>query len=226
MAHTPGKQLTDIARECGFSDSSSFSRAFRQQYGCSPRKFDLDAWRSERQAEMRDAHPSHRLDRLPPGANPDGFEVVLRDVPARVFATLRVADPFKPGRVTDAAHQLMGWADARGLGQGEWCGWMWEDPDLVPLEQCRYDVGVVVPEQTHVDEGISLQRFPALRVACLTVRGDIGLEQRALDWLYGTWLPNSRNDPAPFPCFEVWHGRPYAHGTEHFELDLHLPVLA
>lgn len=50
------------------------------------------------------------------------------------------------------------------------------------------------------------------------------LEMRALDWLFGTWLPASGFVPTEQPCFEAWNGRPFAHGTERFALRLQLPV--
>ncbi len=31
------------------------------------------------------------------------------------------------------------------LADGQWLGYQWEDPEIVPLEKCRYDVGVEVP---------------------------------------------------------------------------------
>ncbi len=43
-------------------------------------------------------------------------------------------------------------------------------------------------------------------------------------WLYGTWLPRSGYVPDDQPGFEAWIGRPFAHGTEHFELYAQLPV--
>ena len=56
------------------------------------------------------------------------------------------------------------------------------------------------------------------------MKGTIELELRALDWLFGTWLPNSAYVPADQPCFESWIGRPFAHGFSHFELHAQIPV--
>jgi AraC family transcriptional regulator len=61
-------------------------------------------------------------------------------------------------------------------------------------------------------------------VAQVEVRGGIDLELRALQWLYGTWLPRSGYVPDDQPGFEAWIGRPFAHGTEHFELYAQLPI--
>jgi AraC family transcriptional regulator len=100
---------------------------------------------------------------------------------------------------------------------------MWDDPEIVALQHCRYDVGVVVPEVTSEGE-IGRIEFPGMQVVEVEVRGGIDLEMRALDWLFGTWLPASGFVPTDQPCFEAWLGRPFAHGTERFELLLHLPV--
>jgi AraC-like DNA-binding protein len=48
--------------------------------------------------------------------------------------------------------------------------------------------------------------------------------ERALDWLYRTWLPESGYVPADQPAFEAWIGRPFAHGMQHFELHVQVPV--
>lgn len=63
-----------------------------------------------------------------------------------------------------------------------------------------------------------------MTVAEVDVRGGIDLELRALEWLYGSWLPSSGFAPDDQPCFGAWIGRPYAHGMERFELRVQLPV--
>ncbi len=48
---------------------------------------------------------------------------------------------------------------------------------------------------------------------------------RALEWFYGTWLPTSGMAPDHQPGFEAWNGLTFAHGHEHFEIRLWLPVI-
>lgn len=228
MTHgRPGRSLTEIALDCGFSSSSDFSRCFKARFGVPPSEFDLDAWREERRSELVglvDEHaPGPRLERLPPGENPDGFDAVVRIAPARELAYIRVLDPFRGG-VTEAAGRLVEWAEARGLADRPWYGYMWEDPDVVPLADCRYDAAVEVPPDTPASGEVGRAAFPAMRIAEVHVAGPIDLEQRALDWLYGTWLPRSGHEPLDAPCFEAWRGRPFAHGVAHFELSVQLPL--
>lgn len=227
MSHAQRKSLTAIALECGFSSSSDFSRSFKNHFGVAPSAFDLEAYRDMRRSDfeavLADQENGPRLPRLPKGENPDRFEVTLRDLPARTVAYIRVRNPYQGTGVVDACKRLMDWADARGIGDNPWLGYMWEDPEIVALEACRYDVAVVVDEFQAEGE-VGRFDFPAMRVAEIELRGNIELEQRALDWIFGTWLPQSGYVPDDNPAFEAWHGRPFAHGFEHFELSCQLPV--
>ena len=158
------------------------------------------------------------------GGVPDGFEVELRQLPERCVAYIRVKDPYRDANgVTGAAERLLQWAEQRELADGQWLGYMWDDPEIVAHQDCRYDVGLEVPRVEPEGE-IGRIEFPAMLVAQVEVRGSIDLECRALDWLYGTWLPNSGYVPTEQPGFEAWIGRPFAHGHEHFELFAQLPI--
>ena len=226
ISHTGGHTLTEIALACGFGSSSDFSRSFRQHYGVSPRAFDVERFRNERRDEMMRATPGGQaLTRLPAGANPDGFSVRIRALPERRVAYRRVFRPYEPGRVEAAATGLVAWAHARGLGGGQWLGYQWDDPEIVPLERCRYDIGVEIGDAIAIDGDVSEVRFPPMTVAEVGMAGSVELELRALDWLYTTWLPHSGFEPDHQPGFEAFDGEPFAHGNTHFELRLHLPVI-
>lgn len=231
MSHARRRSLTDVALACGFASSSDFSRSFRQHFGQAPRRFDLAAHRAAHRADFERRLPAPAsMPSGPPtsdGAADTGrFEVTLRDLPARTVAYVRVFDPYRDGLVQAACARLLAWAEARGVADGQWLGYMWDEPEVVALADCRYDVALVVDEPVTGGGDVGWFRFPALRVAEVVVRGDIHQEVRALDWLYQTWLPQSGHVPDDQPAFEAWIGRPYAHGGEYFELACQLPVRA
>ena len=227
MSHAPKRSLTDVALDCGFGSSSDFSRNFKQRYGASPRAFALDTFRDSRREEfeqfLSNQSGGARFTSLPRGENPDGFTVQLRDLPARTVAYIRVLDPFREGIVPTACERLVAWAMERGLADGQWLGYMWEEPEIVALKDCRYDVALVVDDVKVAGE-VGRYEFAPMRVAEVVLSGDIELEMRAIDFLYKTWLPRSGYLPDDQPAFEAWMGRPFAHGLEHFELAFQLPV--
>ncbi len=137
MSHAPKRSLTDVALDCGFSSSSDFSRSFKQHYGLPPSVFDLETFRNSRREEFERfsaiQNGSPRFTTLPAGENPDGFEANLRDLPARTVAYIRVLDPYREGMAQAACKRLLAWAIERGLADGEWLGYMWEEPEIVAL---------------------------------------------------------------------------------------------
>ena len=229
LSHRKNASLTEIAFACGFSSSSDFSRSFRSHYGVPPRRFDVERFRRSRRELMQESliprDVRHRLERLAAGENPDGFVVTLRNLPARRVAYIRVQRPYEGDHVPQAVARLLAWAEARGLADGQWLGYQWDDPEIAALDKCRYDVGLEVPGTTLGDGEVSITEFSPCVVAEVDIAGSIEVELRALDWLYFTWLPGSGHAPAHSPGFEAWNGRPFAHGMEHFELRVQLAVV-
>ena len=223
-----GKQrsLTTIALDSGFSSSSDFSRSFRHRYGVAPSKFDLDRWRAENVKRIQSAAASSpfQLRSYPSRANPDHFRVRIREMPVRNVAYIRVSNPYQGDGVVKAVHRLMAWSEERQLAGGQWLGYQFENPNVTPLEFCHYCIAVEVEDAFSPHGEVGLYRFPAMLVAEVEMKGGIDLEIRLMQWLYGSWLPRSKYVPADLPSFEVFLGKPFEHGMDHFELKVHLPI--
>jgi len=192
-----------------------------------PSSFDIRAWRQARgdelEATVEQATKLPHIDRLRPRHNPDSFRVKIRDLPSRTVAYIRVDKPYQGNGVIKAVRNLVDWAERNGLADGQWLGYQWDNPEITSLEHCRYYVAVEAERFTPKGE-VGRYRFPPMVVAQVAIRGGLDLELRALQWLYGSWLPRSGYVPDDYPCFEAWIGRPFAHGTEFFKLFVQLPI--
>ncbi len=226
MCYGRQKNLTSIALDCGFSCSSDFTRCFKQRYGVAPSRFDLKEWQAKSGEEIRSAtdNSPFRLQAPRSRSNPDHFRVNIRRLPARTVAYIRVSDPYHGDGVVKAAERLMAWAEDHRLADGQWLGYQFENPKVTALENCHYYVAVEVEQRFQPDGEIGRYRFPAMLVAEVDMKGDIYREIRLFQWLYGSWLPRSNYVPADQPSFEAWHGKPFEHGLEHFELSVQLPI--
>jgi AraC family transcriptional regulator len=227
MAGPRAPSLTTIALGCGFTSSSDFSRCFKRRFGVPPSSFDLRAWRQARGAELEatveEASKLAHIHRLPSRQNPDAFRVKIRDLPSRTVAYIRVDRPYQGNGVMEAVKNLETWAERNGLADGQWLGYQWDNPEITLLEDCRYYVAVEAERFTPKGE-VGRFQFPPMTVAEVALRGGIDLELRALQWLYGSWLARSGFVPDDHPGFEAWMGRPFAHGTEYFEIYVQLPI--
>ncbi len=221
MAQSRPRSMTAIALACGFGSSSDFSRSFKQRYGVPPREFDLNQWRAARSEELEAT--VRRVQHLPPRTNPDKFRVRIRELPSRTVAYIRVDRPYQGNGVVKAAERLIAWAERHNLADGQWLGYQWENPEITALEECRYYIAVEAERFTPKGE-VGRYVFPKMTVAEIELHGDVALELRALQWLYGVWLPRSRCVPDDQPAFEAFIGRPFAGGGDYFELHIQLPV--
>ena len=144
--------------------------------------------------------------------------MTIREISERTVAYIRVARPYQGDAVLRAAERLVTWAERRSPADGQWLGYQWDNPEITSLEDCRYYVAVEAERFTPKGE-VGRRTFPPMVVAEVEIRGGLDLELRALQWLYGVWLPRSGYVPDDQPCFEAWIGRPFrmASSTSSFE---------
>jgi len=219
------QSLTDIALDCGFSSSATFSRTFRQSYDTSPRQF-------RKSGEIKKSKICKELFSaegylLPMSAEEKraAFPVRLIDVPERQVAYIRVTNAFEMERVLAALKTMIEWAKDEGVfSQGTLFGMSVDDPHVTPKHLYRYEVCFASSLPFECIEGISRLKMRAMRYAATRVSGDIRKVTTATDYLFRGWLINSDYEPEHAPGLEVFLDKDNAMDWSHFELELCIPV--
>src|SRR5262245_9402533 len=219
------QSLTDIALDCGFSSSATFSRAFRASYDTSPRQF-------RKSGEIKKSKICKELFSgqeylLPMSAEEKrvAFPVKLIDVPERQVAYIRVTNAFEMDRVLAALNTLIEWAKSEGVfSEGTLFGMSLDDPHVTPKHLYRYEVCLASSSPFECLEGISKMKMPAMRYATTRVSGDIRKVTTATDYFFRGWLVNSDYEPEHAPGLEVFLVKENAMDWSHFELELCIPV--
>ncbi len=189
--------ITDVAMDCGFSSSQSFSRAFRLRFHTSPRSF-----RSGNQWSIE----SFRGDRIL-GASEGAFAGVqfetgwmcsavrIETRPEYRVAYIRHIGPyFNVTRSITATFSALGrWAHVNGLWRETTAtiGLCPDNARLTPARHCIYDACIPVPSGIREDNVVSIQTIPAGTYAVLKVKCSPAQIYRAWEWLATTWLPAS-----------------------------------
>ncbi len=222
----PNRQrMHAIALAVGFGSAEQFSRVFKAEIGVPPSRFDPVAHQLEGRARFAERVSETPAAPWTPGANPDGFvaEVVHRR--AHRLAYIRVLDP-SAGDMEPALRRLVAWGEQQGLSGPPLSGRSLDDPAVTPMAHYRFDWCLEVPDHTAPDGEIAVRDVPALRWATVPMCGPTSLEQRALDYLFGTWLPTSDLEPAQEPMAEWYRRSPLELGWQTFDLTVALPVVA
>ncbi|MBA2739903.1 MAG: GyrI-like domain-containing protein [Nocardioidaceae bacterium] len=101
----------------------------------------------------------------------------------------------------------------------------WDDPDVVPAELCRYDLGVTAGPLEAVPPGTTRRWVPTCAAASLAVRGDLADVDVAWQRLHRSWLPTSSYGRAALPAMEWFHTTPPTNPSGHWDLDCLIPVV-
>jgi AraC family transcriptional regulator len=219
------RSATEIALECGFSSSATFSRAFRAAYETSPSQFRKSGEIKKSKIRKELFAESEYLLPMSAAEKQAAFPVELVDFPEWTIAYIRVANSFEGDRVVDAFRTMTEWAKSRGiLSEGTLFGMSIDDPSVTPKHLYRYEVCFASPRPFTCIEGMSKARMPAMRYAVAKVSGDIKVVATAWDYLFSDWLIKSSYEPEHAPALEIFADKEKATNWSNFELELCVPV--
>jgi AraC family transcriptional regulator len=219
------QSLSDIALDCGFSSSATFSRAFRSSYDTSPSQFRKSG-EIKKSKICKELFDDREYD-LPMSAEEKraAFPVRLIDIPERRVAYIRVTNAFEEHRVLAALKTMIEWAKSQGIfSRGILFGMTVDDPHVTPMHLYRYEVCFASSLPFECMEGMSKVKMPDMRYAVTKVSGDLRRVATAWDYIYRNWLIHSAYEPEHAPALEIFLDKENATDWSHCELELCLPV--
>lgn len=189
---TPVAQIADAV---GYPSLQSFGRAFRGAYGMSP-----SAYRKQRT-------PLVVVERL----KPEDYKMF--DVKIEERAEMRLAGLTHSGAyagIAEKFEQLSALATTRGIWpKVRGVAGMYEgDPAELPEAELRSFAGLILASDAIQPTGLEARVYPAGRVAVLSFTGPYSSLSEAYQFLYGRWLPESGEEPAEAPCYEIYLNSP------------------
>jgi AraC family transcriptional regulator len=220
------KPISEIATECGFSSSSTLSRAFKQYFGVSPSGYRTNGEieNSKICKELFNANDYHCDISEELKAR---FPIEIRELPERRIAYIRVLDSFKEGVVIKAFETLVDWSKKMTLYDSQTIfGMSMDDPMVTPKEKYRYEVAITLPEKFKIDQDnyIETMTLPKCKYAVATVSGDFNLVATVTHYLFKKWLINSPFEPEHQHGMEVFLDKEKICDWSYFNLELCVPV--
>ena len=98
--------------------------------------------------------------------------------------------------------------------------------DAAALARISRSVEAWRPGGTPLAEGMSFRDFETCPAACVVLGGALDLFDRAYQFLFRHWLPESRYVPADLPGMELFRRVPEEIGWETFDIESVLPLAA
>lgn len=229
LSHQSGRTIKEVGFACGFASPAVFTRAFRQQHGFAPSRFDAVAWRKSKNCKDSPVAARHHLRELPAAGRKPPVTVTLQNKPAQPYAYIRVFNPYaNPAPLLAAYERLRAWLAARGFDPAalQMIGLTTDDPDITPREKCRHDCGFLLPAGARLDRQgeVGVASLATGRYAVARITGGMAVVERAWDYLLKVWLPRSGWQPRHLPCCEVYLQIPEPRARLRFDVESWIPV--
>jgi len=241
--------ITEIAYECGFSNSAVFARSFKDHFNMT-----ASLWRKTKTIDKSNMGKSKRNFHIYFGNQrkellPSAIYIEYRDksqiwrtrmenksqtvevkgLPEMTVAYVRHIGPYKgdASLFERLSERLFKWAGPRNLisfPETKFLIVYHDDPEITAPDRLRLSVCITVPEDTEVDGEIGKMTIPAGKYALARFELTPSDYQEAWDWVYGTWLPQSGFVPDDRPCFELYPPESLAHPEGKIIVDICVPV--
>lgn len=196
-----GEAVTTIGLDAGYEAPDSFARAFRQRIGQAPGAFrDAPDWSAWATALAPLARARSRLMTRSFSIQ----DVTLRDVAEEPIALMTHRGD--PALLGETIRRFIAWRKATGLRAATHATYtiFHTDPEVSGPEDYRIDLATAIrrpltaqDQETGAEAGV----IPSGRCAVLRVLGHSDDLRPAAEFLYGTWLPASGEEPRDLPLY-------------------------
>lgn len=217
----PEKDVTSIALSCGFSSSQRFAKIFRQRYDSSPteyrkkqsNKFLNDSNSNEFKPMIRCKTEKKYLK-----------QAIIQEMPASNAVTVRRIGMY-PESCADGFMELLSWAEGKTIvGPSKLLALYWDNPDVTPLEKCRFDCCLSLSNNIETSDPIFIQKIGG------GVWGFCRFETRSdgfrTAWEESfQWLIESGLECRPEPCYEIYYNNGQEHPEGKWEFDIAIPLM-
>ncbi|WP_027183039.1 AraC family transcriptional regulator [Desulfovibrio inopinatus] len=219
------KPVTEIAFCARYEAVESFSRAFSDVFGLSPKSY-REAGRSEH--GMPDTWNTARQ------TGPNGFvlnhlgestmNVDIKTLEDRLVACVRHVGPYN--ECEHAWRTLCDWAGPKGLlnPTTQFIGVGYDDPEVTAPEKIRYDACITVPKGVEPEGKVGVMTLAGGEFAVTLHKGPYSKLAATYAELCGQWIPSSGREMASKPAYEVYLNTPDTTAPEELLTEIYLPL--
>ena len=247
----PGKSITEIAFDCGFSGSAAFARAFKEAFKMSASQWRAQGMLQDSNMGKTDSKNGQSTGNIGKESDASSYyidtatnnitwrikmkdksqiQVKVEEMPEIPVAYVRHIGPYKGDSALFQSlfEKLMRWAGPRGLlrfPETKVMAVYHDDPNITDEQKLRTSACISVPGDTPVEGEIGKMTIAAGKYAMARFEiADSSEYEGAWNAVYGVWLPDSGYQPADGPCYELYLNDPKEHPEHKHIVDICIPV--
>ncbi len=230
--------ISEIAFRCGFSNISSFSRAFRAYFGLSANEFrqqNKAIFIKDGVRYSKNCKPINKIGKNIQAVNGHfcsvefkqliimNAKIEIKQMPELNLIYCRHMGAFN--KIGEAYEKLFRWAIPRGLvtSDAKTVTVYHDDPSITSIEKVRQDASLIVNSDIKVEGEIGKSIVSAGKYAV----GHFEIKENEFEQAWNTmcsWLTESGFQPGEGSTYELYHNDYKDHPEHRFIVDICLPV--
>lgn len=155
------------------------------------------------------------------------MNVTVKIAPTHRLAYMRHVGPYGAGSaIPQLWMRLKRWAQARELWTPErvCLGIAHDHPQITDPAKCRYDAGIVIPEDFEPDAQVNVIEVPGRKYGSTPFEGTAKEVGPVWDRVFSEWLPQSGYQPDDAPFVEFYRGEAFDASTGVVRCELWTPI--
>jgi len=236
LIYIPNLSVTQVALNCGFSSSAAFARAFKERFNTSASGWRENGYKKFISKNSKNCKTNGKNRK----ENISGIQyfssvkkkskrkkmiVEIKKLPALHLAYVAHLQGYNKG-INTAFEKLCRWAGPRKYinQDSRFIGISLDDPDITPINKCRYYACITVPNDVTPQGEINILDIPETECAVYRIKGKEEEIKTAYNSLFKDWLPQSGYQPNEYPCYEIYYESADQNPGKKFDMDICLPV--
>lgn len=210
--------ISEIAGMCGYGSHSSFIKAFKGRFGCSPKE-----WRNGEHIAYSNRVLQQSKKAMESTADFSGMEPTIVKMPT--FQSYYIRNRGYDATIRQAWQKLQAWTLTHHLTKYKQIALFHDNPAVTPLDECQY-IACIVPEEK-LEGGHN--RLPKFTIsdgvyARFDLQGGHGDKLKFLHWVYHHWLPESRYESTTKPSYAIYRKNNFLSDDGLFDLSFYVSI--
>lgn len=208
--------ITQIAKMCGYSSQTAFSKVFKDKFAMTPKEWRNGAYESYVQTILSDSTSASNST-----ADFSSLKPSIVKMPQMICYYIRHQGYDRS--IKEAWQKLQTWTLCNDITEFTQIGLHHDNPTIIPLNECQYIAGIVLEKELE-HASLPTLTIPKGVYAKFDFSGEYGDVLKFMNWVYFEWLLSSGYETTTNPSYAIYHKNHFLSDDEKFELSYYIPI--
>jgi len=208
--------ITQIAKMCGYSSQTSFSKVFKEKFLMTPKEWRSGGYNSYADTILTKSESASN-------STADFSSLVPTILKMPQMRAYYIRHQGYDRSIKETWQKLQTWTLCNNVAEFTQIGLHHDNPTIIPLNECQY-IACVVLEKEMKNATLPTLLIPEGVYAKFDFSGKYGDVLKFMNWVYFEWLIKSGYETTTNPSYAIYHKNHFLLDDEKFELSYYIPI--